>query len=106
MKGGGGKFKLPKELQNKQCLLNIESPTDMCFKYAIVAALHHNEIISRGCHKNNALYYVPFIKQYNFDGICFPASAEDVVKFQKLNMTVAINALLYVAPKNDKPFSI
>src|SRR5277367_6549083 len=46
LKGGASDgFILPKDLENKKCVLNIELKDDnSCLKYAIVSAIHDDEI--------------------------------------------------------------
>src|SRR5258707_11991723 len=44
LRGGVNNFQLPPELAVKQCVLIIETNNDECFKYAIIAALHHEEV--------------------------------------------------------------
>src|SRR5258707_13098616 len=44
LRGAANNFQLPPELTLKQCVLNIETTNERCFKYAIIAALHHEEV--------------------------------------------------------------
>ena len=99
MHGGGTKsssFQIPSELLTKKCILNINNIKENdCFKWAIIVSLHHKTI---GNNKNRLEQY----KQIdNFDNVKFPATVEDIVKFQKENKTVAINALLYHSMKQS-----
>ena len=41
---GSGTVKLPPALLAKKAVLNIDSPDGQCFQYAVVAALHHNDL--------------------------------------------------------------
>src|SRR5271163_3502959 len=59
--GAAGSFELPPELTNKKCVLNIDSSNNECFKYAVVAGLHHGEIADNKNRHNN---YVPFMENY------------------------------------------
>src|SRR5271156_6647352 len=91
--GGASKFVLPDKLANKKCVLNIETSNDQdCFKYAIVASLHHAEIDD---NKSRRVKYDPFLAQYDFTNLKFPATDAEIIKFQKQNKSVAVNAFLY-----------
>ena len=86
-------FKVPQQLINKRCILNINGTRQNdCFKWAVIVSLHHHQ---QSSHKNLLTKYYCYESLYNFDNIKFPATVEDIVKFQKVNKNVAINALLY-----------
>ena len=68
-----------------------------CFKYAIIAALYHQEI-GRNLQRISKLK--PFIVNYNLKDIEFPSHSKDWKKFQQSNKTIALN-ILYV-PNNTK----
>ena len=106
LQGGVANFVLPNELSAKKCVLNIDTQDNECFKFAVVASLHYEEIDDLNRHRNRRVYYEQFLQQYNFNNIAFPATAEDIVRFQKDNAGVAINALLWVPAKNGKPFCV
>ena len=105
LSGGAKKFTVPKNLAAKTCVLNIDRDRSQCFKYAVVAALHFKELNDIH-HRNRHTQYEQYISNYNFDGIKFPATAEDIKKFVEQNEDVAINALLWVHGKEDKPAHI
>jgi hypothetical protein len=106
LRGGAENFIVPRELLSKKCILNIKVEGMECFKYAIIASLHHEEINDQHRHKNRKENYTPFIEQYDFSNINFPASANDICKFQKQNKDIAINALLYVPSEENKAASV
>ena len=105
LKGGASDgFELPKDLANKKCVLNIELKDDnSCLKFAIVAAIHHGEIQHNKVRRH---LYEKFLPNYDFSTISYPATTEDLVRFQKANKAIAINALLYIAATEDKPASV
>jgi hypothetical protein len=89
-------FKIPQFLINKKCIININGTTpNDCFKWAVIVSLHHHEHQQVGSRKDRLNKYRCFESLYNFDNIKFPATVEDIVKFQKVNKNVAINALYY-----------
>ena len=103
LRGGAPNFVVPRELKAKKCVLNIELEGQECFKYALVASLHHSQIAD---NKNRKTNYDQFVQQYDFSDITFPATANDICKFQKQNKGVAINALLYNRAEGDKLASV
>ena len=44
LQGGVANFVLPAELAAKKCVLNIDTQNNECFKFAVVASLHYQEI--------------------------------------------------------------
>jgi hypothetical protein len=70
--------------------------------YAVVASLHHGELDDGNRNRNRRPQYDQFLERYNFNGIKFPATAEDVKLFTRQNEGVAINALMWVSAKKNK----
>ena len=107
LRGGASNFIVPRELAAKKCILNIEVNGLECFKYALVASLHFDEINNADGHGhlNRKANFDQFIEQYDFTNIKFPATANDICRFQKQNKGIAVNALLYVPAKKDKAAS-
>ena len=103
LRGGAANFVLPPELAAKKCVLNINTQDNECFKFAVVASLHYAEVEDGNRHLNRRFQYDQFLQRYNFQNIKFPSTAEDIVRFQKDNADIAINALLWVPAKNGKP---
>src|SRR5277367_2215965 len=99
--GAAGTFQLPRELAKKKCVLNIDSQNNECFKYAIIAALHHAEIDDQH-NKNRRINYDRFVANYDFSTVTYPATAQDIQAFMKVNPKIAINALLYTPATDEK----
>ena len=70
----------------------------MTVSNGLSVSLHHKTI---GNNKNRLEQYKQFERLYNFDNVKFPATVDDIVKFQKENKTVAINAILYHSMKQS-----
>ena len=104
--GDADTFVLPPELAAKKCVINIDAPANECFKYSIVAALHNEKIDDGNRNKHRRTNYDGFFPQYNFNGINFPSTAEDIVAFMKNNKTIAINALEYTPATKKKPAKV
>ena len=83
--------------QKKKATINLKNKENECFKYAITAALNHNELNNQP-EKISKLK--PFIDNYNCKDIEFPSHSKDFKKFEKNNKTIALN-ILYV-PCNTK----
>ena len=88
----------PQWLKNKGATINPENTMDNeCFKYAIIAALHHQEI---GRNPQRISKLKPFIDNYNWKDIEFPSHSKDWKEFEQNNKRFALN-ILYV-PYNTK----
>ena len=68
-----------------------------CFAYSITAALNHQNIQN---HPEKIKNIAPFIDQYNFEDIDFPAGIKDWKKLEQNNKTIAYNILQ--VPHNEK----
>ena len=89
----------PDWLSHKKTTINPYNYADnTCFLYAIIIALnsqnidHHPERISK---------LTPFIDNYNWDNICFPAGHKDYSVLEKNNSEIAIN-ILYILDKTQE----
>ena len=69
-------------LLNKRATKNPKNNDDKCFQYAITAALNHQKIEN---HPERISNIKPFINQYNWKGINFPAEIKDWKKFDQNN---------------------
>ena len=84
--------------KNKRATINPKNSMDNdCFKYAIIAALDHQEIGRNPQRKSNLK---PFIDNYNWKNVEFPSHSKDWKKFEQNNNTIALN-ISYV-PCNTK----
>ena len=93
---GSSYINSPEWLKNKKVTINPQNTKDNeCFQYAITAALNYRNIDS---HLERISKLKPFIDNYNWDNICFPAGHKDYSAFEKNNSDIAIN-ILYVPPQ-------
>ena len=79
---------LPKWIKSKKAVINSQNKDEEGFKWATIAALHHEEI------KNNLermSLLRPYEKQYNWKGLDFPVSIKKIDKFEKNNPDIAVN---------------
>ena len=95
---GSSYIKLPSWLAHKKAIINPKNKDEECFKWAIIAALHHEEI---GAHPERISKLEPFVDQYNWQGLEFPLVVSKIKKFEKNNPNIAVN-VLYVKESKRK----
>ena len=66
---GSSYIELPKWIGEKKAVINPKNKDEECFKWAILAALHHEEI---GNNPERISKLQPFVDQYNWKGLKFP----------------------------------
>lgn len=88
---GSSFIETPKILESKKAIVNVQNLNDeMCFKWAILSALHP--------HENNPQrlsHYKQFENELNFRNINFPVNLKDIDKFEQQNNTISINVYYY-----------
>ena len=81
---------LPRWLGNKRAIINPKNKNDEeCFKWAVIAALHHEEIKSRPERFSNL---TRFEDNYDWDGLEFPLPIKGIREFEKRN-DISVNVL-------------
>ena len=98
---GGSYIESPKWLKDKKCTVNQKINDNKCFQYATTLALNSNKINK---HPQRISRINPFIENYNWNDINFPATKKDWNRFELNNKDVALN-ILYV-PYNTKKIEI
>ena len=72
---------LPKELSDKNAIINMKNEDDQCFKWAVTRALNpvdkNAERIDKTLRKQ--------AERLKWDGIEFPVCLQDIGKFEKSN---------------------
>ena len=101
LKRGKSYIKSPEWILNKRATINPKNKDNKCFQYSMTVALNHQNIDN---HPERISKFKPFIDQYNWDGIDFPAGIKDWKKFERNNKTIALN-ILYV-PHNTKTINL
>ena len=97
---GGSYIDSPKWLKDKKSTINPRNNDHKCFQYAVTSALNLNRINK---HPQRISKIKPFIDQYNWKDIDFPATSKDLKKFE-LNNEIALN-ILYV-PHNTRKIHV
>ena len=90
-------IKAPEWVINKRPTINPKNKDNKCFQYSITVALSHQNIEN---HPERISNIEPFINQYNWEGIDFPAGIKDWKKLERNNKTIALNILFI--PHNTK----
>ena len=94
---GGSYIESPKWFKDKKCTVNQKNNDNKCFQYAATLALNFDNI-DRNPQRISKIK--PFINNYKWNDINFPAVKKDWNKFELNNKNVALNTL-YV-PFNTK----
>ena len=97
---GGSYIDSPQWLKNKKSTINPKDNDNKCFQYAVTLALNLNRIDN---HPERISKIKPFIDQYNWKDIDFPAMNKDWKKFE-LNNEIALNILF--VPHNTKKINV
>ena len=86
---GSSYIPLPSWIESKKAVINPKNENDEeCFKWAVIAALHHKEIKSHPECTSNIMRY----DNYNWSGLEFPVAINKINEFGK-NNDIAVNAL-------------
>ena len=89
---GSTYIKLPKKLEDKKAILNIQNDDEKCFLWSVLAALHpvHLKGQPRRVH-----HYKSFEQELNVNGIPFPTKVSEITKFERQNQNISINVFGY-----------
>ena len=88
---GSSYIQVPEWIAKKKAVLNPQNRDDEeCFKWAVIASLHHEEIDS---HPERITKLQRYENQYNWGGLKFPVAVNKIDKFEKNNPDIAVNVL-------------
>ena len=79
----------PSALAKKKAIINVKNEDQECFKWAILSALHHEEVDQKSA--NRPSQYVKWRDELKFEGIDFPVSLQVIDKFERQNPTINVN---------------
>ena len=88
---GSSYSKLPEWIARKKAVINPKNEDEECFKWAVTAALHNQEI-DKDPQRISKLE--PYVDRYNWNGLKFPLTINQIDKFEK-NKDIAVN-LMYI----------
>ena len=100
--GGSSYIDLPKELKNKNAIINMKNEDNKCFLWCVLRALNpkdnHPERIDKDLKsKENTL---------NMKGIAYPVELKDIKRFEKQNPDISISVLGYGKDEKIYPLGI
>ena len=101
LKRGKSYIKSPKWVINKGATINSKNKDNKYFQCSITVALNHQNIDN---HPERISNIEPFINQYNWKVIDFPAGIKNWKKFERNNKTIALNILSI--PHNAKTINL
>ena len=87
---GSSYNELPEWMKSKKAVINSQNKDEECFKWAVIAALHHEEI--KKDHQRISRL-TPYENKYNGKGLDFPVPIKKIDKFEKNNPSIAVNVL-------------
>ena len=89
---GSSYIQVPEWITKKKAVkINPQNRYDEeCFKWGVIASLHHEEIDS---HPERITKLQHYEDQYNWQGLEFPVAINKIDKFEKNNEDIAVNVL-------------
>ena len=88
---GGSYIGSPDWIKNKKATINpINEKDNKCIQFAVSVALNH-EKIKKGPQRITKVK--SFINKYNWEGKNYPSEKDHRKKFEKNNLTIALNVL-------------
>ena len=87
---GSSYIKVPAWIASKKAVINPQNTDEECFKWAVIASLHHEETDS---HPERITKLQCYEDQYNWQGLEFPVAINKIDKFEKNNEDIAVNVL-------------
>ena len=87
---GDSYIEFPGWINSKKAVINPQNKDEECFKWAVIAALCHEEIKKDHQHISRLR---PYENQYNSEGLEFPVSIKKIDKSEKSNPGIAVNVL-------------
>ena len=82
-------------VKKQKATINPKNEDDRCFLFAANFALNHEEI---KWNRERVSNIKPFINKYKWEEISYPSKLDDWKKFEKNNLTIALN-ILYIKKK-------
>ena len=79
---------LPKLSKTKKVVINPRNKDEECSKWAVITALHHEDIKH---HTERISLQRSYENQHNLKGLEFPVSIKKIDKFEKNNTGIAVN---------------
>ena len=87
---GSSYNELPDWMKSKKAVINSQNKDEECFKWAVIPALHYEDIKH---HPERISLLRSYEKRYNWKGLEFRVSIKKIDKFEKNSPGIAINVL-------------
>ena len=87
---GSSYIEFPEWIKIKKAVINPQKKDEECFKWVVIAALHHEEFKH---HPERISFLKPYENQYKREGLELPVSIKKIEKFEKNNPGIAVNVL-------------
>ena len=87
---GSSYIDLPEWIISKKAVINPQNKDEECFKWAVIGALHHEEIKKDYQHISRL---GPYESQYKWKGLEFSVSTKKIDKLEKNNPGIAVKVL-------------
>ena len=98
---GDSFIELPEWLKSKKAVMKPQNKDEGYFKWAVIAALHHEEI--KKDHERVSRLW-PYENQHNWEGLEFPVSIKKIDKFEKNNPGVVVNVLFIIKKSQQEKY--
>ena len=95
---GSSYNELQEWIESKKAVINSQNKDEECFKWAVIATLHHKEIKDR---PGRISLLEPYENQCNWERLEFTISIKKIDKFEKNNPDMAVN-VSFNNKKNQK----
>ena len=83
---GSSFIPLPKKISQTKACINVQNEDNECFRYSMLAKFVSGKHVERPNKQ-----YQEVSKKYNFNGVSYPVSLNDIKRFEKQNPNVSIN---------------
>ena len=100
---GSSYIELLGQIKSKKAVINPQNRDEECFKWATIAALHHEEI-KKDINEYRISKLRSYENQYNWEGLEFPVSIKNNDQFQKNNPGMTVN-VLFSTKKNQNIYT-
>ena len=87
---GNSHIPLPEWIAAKKAIINPKNEDEECFKWPVIAALHHGEI---GSNSKCVSKLRKYVDNYDWSELKFPVSLQDINIFEKNNSGIQVNVL-------------
>ena len=103
---GGCHIDLPRKIQAKKAIINIQNSDEKCFLWSVCACLFPVEF-----HPERVKYYHKYENLFNLNGISFPMKISQITKFENQNEILNFGINVFSFDQNDvktpvKPYRI